>query len=481
MKIPIYFKNLGFICSLVILGGCAMNPVTGKKQFVLISEAQEIAMGKESDPQVIAFFGLYDNPTLQKFITEKGLQMAAISHRPNLAYEFKIVDSPVINAFAVPGGYVYFTRGIMAQFTNEAEFAGVLGHEIGHITARHAVIQQRNAFLGQIGIIAGVMLVPELAQFVDPLSYGMQLALLSFGRDAERQSDKLGVEYSSRIGYDASEMAGFFETLERQQVASGAQDVPEFLSTHPSPEGRKAAVEELAIVWKDKLKLVNAKINRDTYLKRIDGMIIGEDPRNGFVENGVFFLPNVRILFPIPTGWKLQNTPQQVQIAPDNGEALLTLTLGAGTSLEDAANKILTNYKLEMVESKKETINGLAALTMIADQKQEQRTIRVISSLIQFEGNFYSLMGISEISKFASYTPSFLSTIHNFNELKEAEKLNRKPDVVHIKTVPRQMTLQAALQYYNMPADQFERLAILNEMMLNDRLNTGTLIKVVGK
>ena len=481
MKMTISIARLGCVCGLLVLSGCAMNPVTGRKQFVLISEAQEIAMGKESDPQVLAYFGLYENPALQKFITDKGLQMAAISHRPNLAYEFKIVDSPVINAFAVPGGYVYFTRGIMAQFNNEAEFAGVLGHEIGHITARHSVIQQRNAFLGQIGIIAGVILVPQLAQFVDPLSYGMQLAMMSFGRDAERQSDKLGVEYASKIGYDAAEMAGFFETLERQQVASGAENVPGFLSTHPSPEERQTAVKELAVTWKDKLKLTNAKVNRNDYLKRIDGMIIGEDPRNGFVENGVFFLPNLKVLFPIPTGWRLQNTPQQVQMAPENGEALLMLTLAAGTSLEDAANKILTNYKLQMVESKKESINGLPALTMIADQKQEQGTIRVISSLIQFDGNIYSMMGISEISQFAGYVPAFLSTIHNFKELKEAEKLNRKPDLVHIKTVPGQMTLQTALQHFNMPADQFEKLAILNQMALSDRLGSGTLIKVVGK
>jgi predicted Zn-dependent protease len=476
-----YIKKLGLVLILIIIGGCAINPVTGKKQFVLISESREIAMGKESDPQVMAYFGLYDNPTLQNFITQKGLQMAAISHRPKLAYEFKIVDSPIINAFAVPGGYVYFTRGIMAQFNNEAEFAGVLGHEIGHITARHAVIQQRNTLLGQIGIIAGVILVPELAQFVDPLSYGMQLALMSFGRDAERQSDKLGVEYSSRIGYDASEMAGFFGTLERKQVAAGTQDVPEFLSTHPSPEERQATVEELADEWQDKLNMTNAKIDRDSYLKRIDGMIIGENPRNGFVENGVFFLPSMKILFPIPVGWKLQNSPQQVQMTPDNGEALLMLTLSAGTSLEDAANNILVNYKLEKVESKMENINGLDALTMIADQKQEQDTIRVISTLIRFEGKIFNLMGITEISKFSNYTPSFQATIDNFEELKESEKLNRKPDVVHIKTLPNQMTLQAALQYFNIPSNQFDKIAILNEMMLSDRLDVGTLIKVVGK
>ena len=126
--------------------------MTGKRQVVLMSEEQEIAMGKEADPQIVAQFGLYQDAGLQAFITEKGKAMAAISHRPNLNYEFKIVDSEVLNAFAVPGGYVYFTRGIMAHFNNEAEFAGVLGHEIGHIAARHSVEQQRNAILGQLGL-----------------------------------------------------------------------------------------------------------------------------------------------------------------------------------------------------------------------------------------------------------------------------------------------------------------------------------------
>ncbi len=475
------FLNPGLILFLIFLSSCAKNPVTGKRQVVLMSEAQEISMGKASDPEVTAFFGLYSNPALQKFITEKGLAMAAISHRPKLAYEFKIVDSPVINAFAVPGGYVYFTRGIMAHFNNEAEFAGVLGHEIGHITARHSVIQQRNQMLGQLGIIAGVILVPELAEFAEPITAGMQLALMSFGRDAERQSDKLGVEYSSRIGYDASQMAGFFKTLERQQTVSGGEEIPEFLSTHPSPTERNITVAKLAEEWKTKLKLADPKINREVYLKRIDGLILGEDPRQGYVDNGVFYHPELRVLFPIPREWKLQNTPQQVQMAPGNGEALLMLTLAAGTSVEDAAAKMLEQYKLAMVESKKESINGLASLLMVADQKQEAGTIRMLSALIPFEGKIYSLMGITELSKFPTYQPAFLSTIQNFKELTDREKLNRKPDVVKIKTLPQQMTLQAALQSFNMPAERFEELAILNGMSLTDKLSKGSLIKVIGK
>lgn len=478
MKHSIYIVNLGFACSLLLLFGCAMNPVTGKKQFVLMSEKQEIAMGKQSDPEVIAFFGLYENPALQKFISQKGLEMAAVSHRPKLAYEFKIVDSPVINAFAIPG-YVYFTRGIMAHFNNEAEFAGVLGHEIGHITARHSVIQQRNAMLGQVGMIAGVLLIPKLAQFVEPLSAGMELAMMSFGRDAERQADGLGVEYSSRINYDASEMAGFFKTLQRQTAASGGSEVPVFLSTHPSPEERNVNVAKLAEDWKEKLDLTDPLVNRESYLKRIDGLILGEDPQKGFVENGKFYHPELKFLFSIPNGWRLQNTPQQVQMAPENGDALLMLTLGAGTSLDDAAKKILENYKLELVESKKETINGLPSIIMVADQKQEAGTIRVISSLIQFQNNIYSIMGISELSKFSTYEATFLTTIRNFEELRETEKLNRKPDLIRIKTVPSQMTLQAAFQNFNMPASRFEELAILNGMLLTDKLSKGSLIKVI--
>jgi predicted Zn-dependent protease len=481
MKTRTYLPYFLFPLCLILLFGCARNPVTGRKQLVLMSEAQEISMGQQADPDIVAFFGLYEDPDLQQFITEKGMEMAAISHRPKLAYEFKIVDSPVINAFAVPGGFVYFTRGIMAHFNNEAEFAGVLGHEIGHITARHSVIQQRNALLGQIGIIAGVVLVPQLGQFVEPLSQGMQLAFLSFGRDAERQSDKLGVEYSSKIGYDATEMAGFFETLERQQDTQGGSEVPEFLSTHPSPAERNATVAQLAEEWKEKLKLTDADVNRESYLKRIDGLILGEDPKQGFVENSVFYHPVLKFEFPVPGSWNLQNTPQQVQMAPKSGEAIMMLTLAQGNSLQDAANAILKQYSLEQVEGKQETINGLPALVMVADQKQEEGTIRVLATLIQYGGNIYNIMGISELTKFQNYQTEFSSTMRNFKELKDAEKLNRQPDVVRIKTVPQQMTLQAALQNFNMPEGRFEELAILNGMSLTEQLSKGTLIKVVGK
>ncbi|MBN3519913.1 M48 family metalloprotease [Algoriphagus lutimaris] len=479
------YKNyLSLFSAFILLGlsSCAINPVTGKKQVVLMSEAQEIEMGQQSDPEIVAFFGLYEDPELQEFITTKGNEMAAISHRPKLAYEFKIVDSPVINAFAVPGGFVYFTRGIMAHFNNEAEFAGVLGHEIGHVTARHSVIQQRNQILGQLGLIAGIILVPQLSEFVEPLSQGMQLALLKFGRDAERQSDELGVDYSSQIGYDATEMAGFFETLERQQDNSGAGEIPPFLSTHPSPEERNATVERLALEWQQKSKMTEFEINRDSYLRKIDGLIVGEDPKQGFVENNTFYHPVLKIQFPLPTDWSHQNSPQQFQMAPKAGDAVMILTLASGANLEEAANTVLENYGLTLVESKKKTINSMPAILMVADYLQEQgSTIRVLSSLIQFEGNIYSLMGVTELAKFDSYQSVFNKTIRDFQELRDSEKLNRKPDIIKIKTVPNSMSLEAAFKYYGMPSERYEELSLLNGIHLTDQLNKGMLIKVVGK
>ncbi|MFN3998576.1 M48 family metalloprotease [Algoriphagus sp.] len=479
-KIPL-FGQLCLAALFALTTSCAVNPVSGKKQIVLMSENQEIGMGKQSDPEITAFFGVYEDPAIQKFITEKGLEMAAVSHRPKLDYQFKVVDSPVINAFAVPGGYVYFTRGIMAHFNNEAEFAGVLGHEIGHVTARHSVIQQRNQMLGQIGMIAGMVLVPELANFAEPLSQGMQVALLSFGRDAERQSDELGVEYSSRIGYDATEMAGFFNTLERQGAKQGGSDIPEFLSTHPSPAERNATVAKLAEQWKTKLKLTNPAVNRDSYLKLIEGIVIGEDPKQGFVENNIFYHPVLKFQFPTPQDWNFQNSPQQVQMGPKAGDALLSFSFAGTGTLEEIAQKILTQFKLERVESKRETINGLPALLTVADQKQEQGTIRVQSTLIEFGGNTYHILGVTTLANFPQYQPVFLFTARNFKELKDAEKLGRKPDVVRLHTVPQRMSLEAALQNAKMPTERFDEIAILNGMLMTDQLEKGTLIKIIAK
>lgn len=469
----------GLLLIYMLFSSCAKNPVTGKNDFMLMSKSQEVAMGQQSDPEIKAFFGIYDDEKLQRFINEKGQQMAAISHRKDLKYEFKVVDSPVVNAFAVPGGYVYFTRGIMAHFNNEAEFAGVLGHEIGHITARHSAKQYSNAQLAQIGLIAGSVISPEFAQMADLASTGVQLLFLKFGRDAEKQSDELGVEYSTKIGYDASEMAGFFQTLDRMR--EGGEEVPTFLSTHPDPVDREKKVAKSAANWKRKTNASDLKVNRDSYLRMIDGIIYGEDPKQGFVENNVFYHPDLKFQFPVPSQWTVQNTPQQVQMGAKDGRALMMLTLAQGNSLEGAAQNVLKQYQLNLVESKKINVGGLPAVALIADQAQQQQEqgVRTLVYLIQYGNNIYSMIGASSLADFNNYFQLFQNTMGGFSVLTDQDKLNRQPQRVRIKTVQQNGTLGQALNSYRMDQKKMEELAVLNGMALNDQLQKGMLIKIL--
>ena len=303
-------KWMLFFTTGMLLITCARNPVTGKKELMLMSEAQEIAIGKEADPSIVAEYGLYENITLQNFITAKGKEMAAISHRSNLPFQFKILDSPVVNAFALPGGYVYFTRGIMAHFNNEAEFAGVLGHEIGHITARHGASQYSKQILAQVALVGGMVVSEDFRKFSDLASTGLGLMFLKFGRSDESESDEIGVVYSTNVGYNAHMMGDFFKTLEAIGSESGGS-IPTFLSTHPDPGDRYNKVHETAVKYQKiaGVQAADLKVNRDSYLKMIDGLIYGEDPRQGYVENQNFYHPEMKFTFNIPADWQVVNSP----------------------------------------------------------------------------------------------------------------------------------------------------------------------------
>ncbi len=488
-----WLKYIGGFAAMLMIGliiyGCSRNPVTGKKEVMLISKQQELAMGQQYDPQISAAYGVYKDNELQAFINEKGKQMGKISHRPELNYQFKIMDSPVVNAFAVPGGYIYFTRGIMAHFNNEAEFAGVLGHEIGHVTARHSAQQQTKATLAQVGLMAGIVAGGEqFLQFADAAQQGLGLLFLKFGRDDETQSDELGVEYSTKIGYDAREMADFFATLKRLSAQSGAGSIPTFMSTHPDPADRNRKVAALAQAWQQKAGRGTAyKINRDEYLRRIDGLVYGEDPRQGYVENNAFYHPELKFQFPTPSNWKVVNTPSQVQMVEPNGKAMMLLQLGKGTSTRQAAGTFVNENKLQVVQDQDTQINGFPATVVVSDQISQdqstgqQKTIRILSHFIQYGGYIYVIHGMALQQDFDRYFELFKNTGSGFNKLTDPSKINVKPERIAIKTVPSNMTLQKALQTFKMPASRFNELAILNGMNINAPVKQGMLIKVVEK
>ena len=473
---------LFLLISLFSLSGCKTNPVTGKKELSLMSESKEIALGKESDPAIVASYGLYENTKMQKFIDEKGQEMARISHRPHLNYEFKILDSPVINAFAVPGGYVYFTRGIMAHFNNEAEFAGVLGHEIGHITARHSAKQYSKQMLGQVGLIAGVVLSPGVRNNFQQIQQGMGLLFLKFGRDAESQSDMLGVTYSTEVGYDSEYMAGFFKTLSRMREGTEAETIPTFMSTHPDPGDRFNKVKQLTEAEQAKYPAKKYAVERDNYLRMIDGLIYGEDPKGGYVENNVFYHPVMKFKFNIPNGWRTANSPAQFQMAEPNGKAMMAMTLGQGKTLEEAAQNFISQNKLTLISSENGNINGYKAIALVAEQVNEQdatQSVKILNYVIDFGTNIFQIYGVSQQSTFAGFRSTFKATIQSFNKLTDQSKINVQPERIKIKTVSKTGTLITVLNTNNVKSARHKEHAILNGMELTDQIKAGTLIKII--
>ncbi len=492
MKIMHFYrfsKMMAFVVVLLVFNQCSRNPVTGKKELSFMSEASELSLGQQSDPAIQAEFGVYADSLLQQYVNVQGTSMAKISHRPTLPFEFKVMDSEVVNAFAVPGGFVYFTRGILAHFNNEAQFMGVLGHEIGHVTARHGAQQQTKQILLQGGLIAGLIISPKFAQYADVASQGLQLLMLKYSRDHESQSDQLGVEYSSKTGYDAREMAGFFQTIGRIQEAAGAS-IPTFLSTHPDPGNRYKTVTAMAVETQKANPSKKYVINRDGYLRRIEGLVYGEDPRQGYVENHNFYHPELKFEFPIPIDWQTHNSPVQFQMASKDQKAMMILTLAPEKTLEEASNAVVQKYKLKLLDKRNISINGMQAIMQVGDQVPEnaqnaqeaaQNTVRVMTTFITYNNLNYIIHGVAGLADFPKYERLFSNTMNGFRPLTDNSKINVTPNRIRIKSVSTDGTLLSTLKAFNMPEKQHKELAILNGMELSDRVTRGMLIKTIGK
>ncbi len=457
---------------------CARDYVTGKRTFTLITEADEIALGREADPQILAEFGVYDDPRLVAYVDEIGQAIARVSHRPNLKYTFRVVDSPVVNAFALPGGWVYFTRGILAHFNSEAELAGVMGHEVGHIVARHGAEQLSRAQLAGLAIGIGAALSPEFRKFSKFAEVGIGLLFLKFSRDQESESDRLGVEYATRLGYNAHEMANFFKTIARLSEKSGGS-IPTFLSTHPNPRDREARIHELTREWQQKIEFQPKNLRRIDYLRRIDGIVYGEDPRQGFVESGMFYHPQMRFQFPVPDRWQVKNTPASVQMTDPRQAAAIQLTLAKAATPEEAAQQFIANSKATVIEQRALRIHGLPAVRLHSRVSNRGDTLEVLSHFIRKGQTVFVFHGFTTPDQMPNYRPAFNHVARGFDRLRNMAALNKKPWRVQIRRVTRPGTLQQVFARYRMPRDRYEELAILNGLELNDRVKKGQWVKLL--
>ena len=473
--------NLCLFSLVLLAASCAVNPVSGQRELMLLSESKEIQLGRQTDSQVVQQYGIYDDPKLTNYLNGVYQRLAKLSHRPNLQYRFKILDASVVNAFAVPGGYVYFTRGILANLNSEAELAGVMGHEIGHITARHSAKQLSRAQLAQIGMGVGMIFSETFRDLAQLTQFGIGMLFLSFSRDNERQADDLGVEYASKAGYDSTHMANFFETLNRMGSSSDRSGLPSWFSTHPDPEDRVNAIRSRAKEWRQKLGMKNLKINRNQYLKRLHGLVFGEDPRQGYIKNNMFYHPTLRFQFPVPANWKLQNTRTMVRIMNKKKDAIILLTISSARSPEEAARSFVSKSKASVIESRRATINRLAAYRLISQIRSEQGLIRVISYFIQKSNKVYAFHGLSQLNRFSSYVPTFRNTMERFKVLNDPKRIKVKPDRLRVRPAPKTGSLRQVLRALGVPKNRLKALALLNGKSLDERVPAKTLLKLVAK
>ena len=472
------------ICAIgMVAFSCAADPVTGRQRLMLLSEEQEVALGRQTDAEVVQQYGVYEDAPLQAYLNDVGQRLAKVSHRPNLSYHFKILDASVVNAFAVPGGYVYMTRGILAALNSEAELAGVVGHEIGHITAQHSAEQYSKAQVAQVGLGMGMLAAEAvgLGALSQVAQVGVGMMFLKFSRDNEREADDLGVEYASRAGYDAGQLGDFFESLERMNPGSDRTGLPGWFSTHPNPQDRVKVVQMRSAEWQQKLQLGEPRVDRQAYLKQIDGIVYGEDPRQGYVEENVFYHPDLRFQFPVPGGWQLQNTPAMVQMVSGQKDALILFSVGRGGSAKEIAQKFAKESGVTVVESASLQVNGLPAHRLLSQGSTRQGTLAVLSYFVEKEDFVYVFHGLCSSNRYQDYRTTFQETMGGFRNLSDPKKLAVKPDRVRVRATPRAGSLRQALQALGTPTDQLESVAVLNGMRLDDPVPKGTVIKVVSK
>jgi predicted Zn-dependent protease len=310
---------------------------------------------------------------------------------------------------------------------------------------------------------------------------GVQMLFLKFSRDNERQADDLGVEYASKVGYDASKMANFFETLDKMNTRSDKSALPDWFSTHPNPEDREKVVRERAREWQEKLGQKNPNVGRDVYLRHMDGLVFGEDPRQGYVEDGVFYHPQLLFQFPVPIDWEISNMPSQVHVMSKQKDAAILLSIDSAASPKQAAVNFAERYKANVITYNDKEVNGLSAYRMISDVRSQDSVIRVMSYFIKKDKHTYVFHGLSSTSAFEMHASLFDRTMGQFRNLTDQKRINVKPDRIRIRATKKAGTMGSVLGSMGVPDEELENIALLNGKSVTDPVPANTLVKVVQK
>lgn len=476
------------VAVLLAAGGCATNPVTGRKDVVTISESQEVEIGRKAHAEVLQQYGRYEDEVLQQYVNDLGQRIAKASHRPGLQYTFTVLDSAEVNAFALPGGYVYITRGIMAYLNSEAELAAVVGHEIGHVTARHSVRQQSGATAAGVGAaVVGILTgSPDLMNVANMAGTAL---VRGYGRDMELEADALGAEYLNRIGYEPEAMIDVVRLLKNQemlevQLAKQENRKPRVyhgvFSTHPDNDTRlKEAVRSAGRV----VNTDDRPDNRDAYLARVNGMPMGDSRAQGVVRGGRFYHADLGFTLAFPTNWTVDNQPQRVLAYPEAQDAMIELSaqgIPPNVAPREFLGRMLQNAPT--TKSQALDVNGLqgyaASVRSAGLPWGNQGPLMV--AVVYHNNLAYVFKGAPrQAAAISSFEPVFLSSVKTFRRLKDNEFQQAEPDRIRVVTATPGMTVEQLAQKSPIRKYPVERLRLLNDLYPNRQPVPGQRLKIV--
>lgn len=477
------------LAGVALLAGCTTNPATGERMLSLMSSQDEQKIGAQEHPKLVQEFGgEYRNAELVRYIDSVGQLLARTSELPDQKFTFTVLDSEIVNAFALPGGYVHVSRGLLALANSEAEIAGVMAHEIGHVTARHSAQRYSQAMGANIlSTILGIGL-GGIGQQIGQAASGYYLA--GYSQDQEFQADSLGVRYLRRAGYDAQAMADFLASLRAQSqleaeaagLPPGTVDESDIMASHPRTLDRvQRAMAEAGggPPAKDPMD------GRDIYLRKIHGMIYGDSPEQGFVRGQRFLHPTLRFAFEVPPGFKLVNKTRAVQARGPNGSGIM---FDMGRTPQGANDGSMTSYisntwakGAAIGQPEAITINGMDAATVqfrSGGNGGGARDIRLVA--IRFEPNQVARMVfVTAPQQTASLSEALRTTTYSFKKLTAAEAAAIKPQRVAVIRAGAGDTVERLAARMAFPDRKVERFRVLNGLQPGEAVRAGQLVKIV--
>ncbi len=482
-----------------LLAGCGtnvVNPVTGQAERSVMSEAQEISEGKKAHEEVLKEYPPLNNPKLQAYVNEIGQRLAKQSQRANLVWTFTVLDSPEINAFALPGGYVYVTRGIMAYMESEADLAGVIGHEIGHVTARHGAQRATRQQTAGIGVLAATVFgaileakgVGGAGEMIGGVAQNAAAGYVAkYGREQELQADGLGAEYLSRVQLDPRNMIDVINVLKNQErfaadlAKAEGRPAPaqnSWLASHPSNDQRLETITKLAAQYKSAAPYQDE--GRARYLQMMEGVAFGESADQGLTRGRNFYHQGLNIALTAPQGWKIINEAEQLTVmnaGRDAGLRLLPVPPKAGKTHEEI---IRNAVKPDSGRSEARSLNGLNATHFVGTQTSQngQRQNIELTVVTGTDGSNYAMMYLAkDAATLQNNRAQMLEAERSFRPMSAADKSAAKPWLLKTTAMPRGGFAELARSSPLANAEQ--QLKLINGVYAGGEIKVGTPIKIV--